>query len=297
MRVRPRAHAPAEPSQTLTSGGDGVMLLTGKLPDIEWSLTVTRVNGYYGGLDGENPSQCFMASNLFGFHSLARGWIVSRGRRHEVNETARFRAYAAGSWGCELPGGEPAIEYPWTWFWLVVPRSDPAQDMGLCGGTARFATAVGPVYGGYSVAGLPRTVDASRHFSTRFVRLLHNTSLDFFLQASSSDSYYRDFRVQQFDWSTFRDAFGSAPVPLRQLFAFSSATYEFELDFRPTLAQYFRAPLSHNGKIFSVFRAVGATTRILVRRGGHVVFDETIDTMNAVEYAYVAPVDRLPDGL
>jgi hypothetical protein len=30
-----------------------------------------------------------------------------------------YRGYAAGSFGCDLPNGQPPHRYPWSWFWCV----------------------------------------------------------------------------------------------------------------------------------------------------------------------------------
>ena len=224
----------------------------------------------------------------------AVGWA---GRQHSVTRSRRFRAYAAGSWGCQLPTGDPPIEHPWTWFWLVLPGADPAgaDDVGLVGGTARFATPIGPIEGGYAYAGgVPDGAAGGggrHHYSTRYARLFHRTPAELLLQATSSDGHFMSYTVEQDEWATFRDEVGEARVPLRQTFRFQSAAHDFVVDFRPTIDQYFRAPVVFGGELFSDFRAVGAKTRVTIRARptGEVLVDTEVDTMNAVEFAYVTP--------
>ena len=286
-------------THSLVALDDDTYHLVGNLPDIQWDITIHRVSGYYGGLDTEDPSQCFMNSYLFAYHSTVTGTFTSLGKTYEVTNSPRFRVYAAGSYGCELPTGDPPIEYPWTWFWLIIPGQDTADDIGLCGGTARFGnTPIGTIDGGYSIARLPEKFDQESgqkgFVSSRYSTLFHNTSMAFPLHATASHGYFRDYKVTQENWATFEDDMGSASVPLRQIFEFSSEKFEFVLDFNPTLDQYFRAPVEHKGTIFSDFRAVGARTHVVItdRFDGSTVYDDWIDTLNAVEYAYVAEVNR-----
>lgn len=270
---------------------DDTYRLVGRLedPPLRWDLTVRRVNGYFGASDQEDPNQCLLTSTLFGYHSTAEGTVESLGDALAVEAASpRFRAYAAGSWGCALPTGDPPIEHPWTWFWLVVPGETPAADVGICAGTGRFASPVGPFEGGYAIAG---GVPGEGAYSTRYISLFDRTPAQFLLQASSSDGHFRSYSVEQHDWANFTDEVGTDPVPLRQHFRWSSERHDFSVDFRATLDQYFRAPVVINGMLFSDFRAVGvrAHVEIRARPGGRVLMDRWVDTMNAVEYAYVTP--------
>lgn len=284
---------------SMTALDDGTYRLVGSLEGaVEWDVTVRRISGNYGSLDTEDPGTCLMTSTLFGYHSAAEGTVRPAGGvapQLNVTLSPRYRAYAAGSWGCQLPTGDPPIEHPWTWFWLVLPGEDPAgaDDVGIVGGTARFATPIGPIEGGYAYAGgVPAAGGGARHhYSTRYARLFHRSAAELLLQASSSDGHFMAYTVEQDEWATFRDEAGEARVPLRQTFRFSSAEHDFVVDFRPTLEQYFRAPVVFGKDLFSDFRAVGAATRVtvLARPSGEVLVDTEVDTMNAVEFAYVTP--------
>jgi len=284
---------------------------------LSWNLKVHRLNGYYGALDQESKD-CMLSSTLFGYHSQTSGQVLLTPKAApkvpapaptEITRTARFRTYAAGSWGCHLPYGTPAIEYPWTWFWLVVPSADASQDLSMVGGTGRFQTPVGPVEGGYWTGSVPEAnLNVSRTARTpvsgRYIKMLHNTTLEFLLQASASHGYFSNFSVEQSKWEIFTDDSGMAWLPTRQTFRFASAVHSFVVDFHPTIAQYFRAPIVHDGKVFSDFRAVGVRTHFTVTAKpsspsdkATVLFDQWVDTMNAVEFAYVAPTTLTPDGV
>jgi hypothetical protein len=266
---------------------------------ISWDMCMKRQHGHYNGVKKDATKSCAIASNLFGYNSVVQGYVESAGERYDIDSSARFRAYAAGSWGCMLPTGDPAIDHPWTWLWLVIPGETPADDISFCAGTARFEMpAVGPISGGYGVANVPASLGvADGHFSIQHATLWHNTSLQLTVEASSSDEYFSLLKVTQHDWSVFTDQFGDADVPLRQTFTFVSKNYRVVLDFFPTLDQYFRAPLVHNDRIFSDFRAVGVKTHVTIEQLApldgatkQVLLDKWVNTMNAVEYAYETPV-------
>jgi len=268
-----------------------------------WNLLIHSEAGHYGALDQES-AQCLLTSTLFGYHSTAEGIITAiradgSVSEFHINRSKRFRVYAAGSWGCMLPTGPEPINYPWTWLWLIIPAEQREDDIGFVAGTARLSTAVGAVHGGYSSVNYPGSLvkrnTRHEHFSMRYLRLFDGTPLQFLLSASTSEGHFSNFSVTQNNWQTFRDAHGEAVLPLQQTFEFSSEFLHFMLDFHPTLNQYFRLAVPRDEMIFSDFRAVGVKTHIVIRSKvdqGEVLLDRWVDTMNAVEYAYVAPFDR-----
>ena len=94
-------------------------------------VQVHRVHGFYGSEDSEQGNidgVCAMLSTLFSHDSEVEGTITERGRVYNIKREARFRSYAAGSWGCNMPKageGKDPINYPWSWCWLVVPNENP----------------------------------------------------------------------------------------------------------------------------------------------------------------------------
>lgn len=113
----------------------------------------------------------------------------------------RFRAYAAGSWGCQLPNGRPAVDYPWTWFWLSIPgdQTPSGEDIGIVMGTARFQSGVpllNDIYGGFSTVGV-----GSRMWTSRFATVNHGGSVELPLLGSASDGRLENFTVTHGEWS------------------------------------------------------------------------------------------------
>ena len=181
--------------------------------------------------------------------------------------------------------------------WLVLPspasaKSHPSADLALNAGTAGGDTALGGVEGGYFNARIPAHLldgaNASKQMSAQRLTLLKDTLAEFHLLASSSDGALADLRVECSEWTDFRDEHGSARLPLRERFVVATEERKIEVDFRPTLEQFFRIPVDLGGeRVFSDFRAVGTRVRVTLEERGATVLDEWVnDGSNAVEYAY-----------
>lgn len=302
---------------TLKVVDDGEYRIVGSFPDqgISWDLVVTRVHGYYGSEDGEQAQTtgyCAATSTLFGYHSKVTGVIREGDVEYDITDAqgvGRFRAYAAGSWGCALPEGpasEDPVNYPWSWAWLVLPATDAHPEVGMVWGTGRFGFGfpIGAIEGGYSVIGIEDKVQ----WSQRATSLLHNTSFEFLMQASTSHGEFRVFEVERSEWATFRDDVGEARLPLRQRFHARSSLFDAVVDFHSEVGQYFRLPAvmenEHGTKVFSDFRAVGVRAHVVITEASHrgggggmgsappkVLVDAWTDKTNALEFAYAAPVD------
>lgn len=315
----------------------------------EWDITFHRVHGVYLGEANEagnaaSGDRCLVVSNLFAYNSLVSGYVKENDQliRFDVDgqDKNRYRAYAAGSWGCQLPTGSPAVNYPWTWFWLVIPGALSSKlpsssssasssssrmengDLSFVFGTAKFASALGDLYGGYSITGgLPNTPasasssssssssptsSSSSHshiLSTQNVYLFHNSSLELPVEASSSDSYVSHYKVELHEWANFVDSYGEARLPLQQIYRVQTRCYSLLVDFHSKLEQYFRAPVAiekdNKLRVFSDFRAVGVTTDVTVKLRAQcsesgaeeLIYSGTVDTMNALEFAYEPELD------
>jgi hypothetical protein len=154
---------------------------------VEWDLTFYRIHGVYQSEDQEEGNKgdvCTMVSTLFGYNSEVQGTIKVGDEVFEITRTSRYRAYAAGSWGCQLPNGNPPLRYPWSWFWLVVPGATPAEDIGMVMGTAKFQGGfpVGDIYGGFANVGMGKEI-----VTARMAQLWHDTKLETKLLNSASD--------------------------------------------------------------------------------------------------------------
>eukprot|EP00455_Lapot_gusevi_P009635 TRINITY_DN1432_c0_g1_i2.p1 TRINITY_DN1432_c0_g1~~TRINITY_DN1432_c0_g1_i2.p1 ORF type:complete len:511 (-),score=122.50 TRINITY_DN1432_c0_g1_i2:17-1363(-) len=277
---------------------------------IEWDLTFHRVHGFYGSQDSEetNKQHCAIVSTLFGYNSEVEGTIRVEDKVYTITRSPRYRAYAAGSWGCELPGGNPPIKYPWSWAWLVIPNAFPASasdssarytDLSMLVGTAAFQTnsIIGDIEGGYFLAGYQNQI-----FSTRYADILNETTYPVPLLASSSDGYLTKYHVDRDDWQVYSDEFGSALIPLRQHFQVETKFHRASVNFQSKLEQYFRLPITIEKqglvKVFSDFRAVGVNvevsfyTRTSTTAPWELKYRGVVDSMNALEYAYAAPVNE-----
>ncbi len=284
---------------------------------VSWDLVFTKVHGAYSGRETESSAdktKCGIGgSTLYGYNSIVKGEVRVGDVVFTISHTPRYRAYGAGSWGCDLPNGAPAIEHPWSWMWLSVPGASPAEDVGVVIGDARFAApAVGPIYGGYAMIGLP----GGEVHSSRFANLRDGVALTIPLLGSSSDGYMSSFTVERAGWVEYSDKFGKASIPLNQTFTIETRAMRTVITCTSKLEQYFRAPIlmQKNGRprLYSDFRAVGVRmhlqifnkTRLpsqgfnmLTQRPvpGQIVLtpivDKVVHATNALEFAYEAPVD------
>lgn len=293
----------------LLARDDGTYVASGSLPGaaVEWELDIRRVHGFYGSEDQEQGNIdgfCATVSTLFGYHSVVTGSITDGNNTYEIgDEGGRFRAYAAGSWGCNLPGGQAhhdPVDYPWSWLWLVMPPSEATgrtEEVAMVWGSGRFGFGfpVGSVFGGYSVVAM-----GDLQWSLRRSSLFHETPVELLMQGSTSHGTYVDFQVEQSEWATFQDAVGSARLPLRQTFTSRSDELEIVVDCHSSLNQYFRIPAIQEDDIgltvFSDFRAVGVRTHVLMQRvaedeSRETLVDEWTSKLNALEFAYRAPLD------
>lgn len=279
---------------------------------LKWNLTFHRRHGMYNGLDTEqsNKDSCMVVSTLFGYHSQVSGWIeegegdsaVRRVFSNVGKDGDRYRAYAAGSWGCKLPSGSPAISYPWTWFWLVIPAnptaSPPTPEIGMAMGTARFqlnvSSALGDLFGGFASVGIGSEEIVTSSFGT--LRHGDPRGWELPLSKASTDSYLRRYDLGYESWTATSDETGPFEVPLVQTYDVETRRYKFQLRFESEKQQYFRCPvvlereiaaaaaaadaaaLAVNAgaqaavrrlQVFSDYRAVGVRTHVQIWRRSH----------------------------
>jgi len=284
----------------------GTYHIEGKTADISFDLMIRRVNGNFIGNDmvPNQQTDCGVMSTYYGYHSLASGTIRSRVPKstewhdYKITQTKQFRAYAAGSFGCHLPFGVPPIEYPWYWFWLIIPQDDVSKDIAIAMGAGRMQDKIGSLdlEAGLSMIDI---VEKKLHVSTRFGRMLYGSPFQTHLLASSSDGYVSNISVSVDNWTTFTDVMGSALVPLKHVYYVETKTLILNVEFRIKDGQYFRIPFKHYSNIYSDFRAVGVDANVFIKKKdtGEVIFNDWVHGMNAVEYAYASPYPAPKDLL
>ena len=201
-------------------------------------------------------------------------------------------SYAAGSWGCDLPGGKPAEKYPWTWAWLVIPADKvPSGKMiSFITGTAAFQ----------DMSGLPNVEGGYIGVDDGNLSIIKEANISKIpLVATSTDGTFKFVKVEQHAWGNYTDEFGTAVVPLIQIFTGKTEKLTVIVKFYPKVDDYFRLPITIEKKgqllVFSDFRAVGVKTHFYMARNEgsevNVIFDDYVETNNAVEFAYMAPVN------
>lgn len=283
---------------------------------VSFSSVFHRVHGVYTGLDREadNIKQCTVISNHFAYDSIVGGtWIELDESLNELHQftfsTSVNRGYAAGSWGCQLPSGEPAVNYPWTWAWLSIPASSGSSDakdkqlshpaIGICVGSATFdgTWILGDIAGSYALIGIGgQSITAS---ST--AKFHAGSMLEIPVISTTNDQYLSHLNISLSDWQIFKDELGSAELPMTQVYDVSSSSYHLTLTLTARSSnQFFRAPVivevpaasSHVLAMFSDFRAVNvdAHVRLVHRQNRSVIYDGPA-AMNAVEYAYRAALN------
>jgi len=276
----------------------GTYHIEGRTADINFDLTIKRVNGNFIGRDmiENQQNDCGVMSTYYGYHSVAAGSIRSRAKDttawkdYSIVHTKQFRAYAAGSFGCHLPFGIPPIEYPWYWFWLIIPNDDVNKDIAMAMGAGRMQDKLGPIdlEAGLSMIDVR---DKQLHVSTRFGRTLYGTPFQTHLLGSASDGYLSNISVVVDNWVTFEDVMGKALVPLNHVYHVETKTLIMHVEFNIKPGQYFRIPFKHYSNVYSDFRAVGVDAKVFVKKKdtGAIIFDGWVHGMNAVEYAYASP--------
>ena len=282
---------------------------------LSFHLTFHRIHGMYTGLDSEQSNvnrYCVLISNHFAYDSRVSGWWSSSASNNVtfVADSDRYRGYAAGSWGCQLPhtSTQPPITHPWTWLWLVVPASQRANtpEISFCLGTARLEAKVvglGTLHGGVSVLGVGDDL-----VGATFAEVFHGTWYQLPLQSTASDGYLSRFNYTLSQWVNRSDVAGPYSVPLVQSYELLTRDWRLDVTFTSPDTAHFRAPVtvedSTDGRLrlFSDFRACNNHVQLtLVRRQwaeeagkereavGQVVFEGRV-AINAVEFAYESPL-------
>jgi hypothetical protein len=272
----------------------------------KWDLTFHRIQGLFTGemQEQSNRDFCTIVSYLFAYNSYITGYLIEDSVIYNFTDSSRYRAYAAGSYGCQLPNGSPAHLFPWTWFWLVIPGegNNKAKDIGIVMGSARFQTGfpLFNIWGATAAIGLGSNIVTAQRSD-----IWHNSPAQLPFTAATTDGILQKFTVETDNWAQYEDAYGTAEIPLTQIYHIETSNHSVHIHWNSTIEQYFRAPVNVESqstggmRVFSDFRAVGvrAAVRIVgkpsVADGSEyrVLFEGIVDTLNALEYAYEPTMD------
>jgi hypothetical protein len=204
---------------------------------VSWNVTFHRVHGTYTGTDTEetNKDTCAIVTTIFGYHSRVSGWIQEGDRRVEFGTGAvgapganRYRAYAAGTWGCALNQGYEPQNYPWTWEWIAIPAdptaTPPRPEVGIVMATARWqlnVTGLGDLYGGVMSFGV-----GDEQVSSYFANLREGGPLQLPMSKASSDGHLRKFELSTDEWVQGNDGVRTFTLPLVQRYDVETSNYK-----------------------------------------------------------------------
>ena len=175
---------------------------------------------------------------------------------------SQYRAYADSNWGEDFPSGEPAIEYPWGWYYAGLPSSAIENELSIIAGL------------GFHDAGFPFgtcqgqfadiRLNQSTHIGVRQNEIWGETS--FSLMETSSDGDLIAFDVDRSEWVSFTDEIGTALIPLRQIVTIVTTSYRVVLDYQSDLSNYNRLLFPHENYIFSDFEALGVNVHVTIHK-------------------------------
>lgn len=258
--------------------------------EIEWDFLIFRVYGWFGEHDCERDFKKFgvILWDTYAHDVCVEGTIRIGDVVYEIStdkEPQRYRGYCDENWGENFPSGEPAIEYPWGWYYIGRPGKDPFRDdLSIIAGMGRHDCGF-PFYdceGGFADIRL----DSETHIGARHVRIWDDEQHEYVVMSTSNDGDTYTFEVTYLDWQLYTDNMGSALIPLTQIVYIETENYEVEMLFESDLSDYSRFLAPHENYIFSDFEALGVQARLKVwYRGNLIEYYLTDDA--GLEYGYL----------
>lgn len=271
--------------------GNGVYHLTGKMDDpakvwfsdgslngvpvnpntvVEWDLTVYRIYGFYAQQDMENElkDNGIISWNTYAHTSEVEGTIIVNGVTYTFQRTPRYRAYCDMNWGENFPKGLPSesdVDYPWGWYYVNLPNSNPGDDIGIIAGIGRHNapnSLFGITEGHFADIRLP----GGEHIGTRKMDIWKQspTSDGYTIVGTASDGDVYNFSVERSEWTSYADSVGTAQIPYRQIVSIETTTRRVTLDFQSVEANYNRLLFPHQDYIFSDFEGLGVTCHVVI---------------------------------
>ncbi|MGA1875397.1 MAG: hypothetical protein ACMUIA_07305 [bacterium] len=288
---------------------------------VRWDLIIHRLYGWYGQQDIEELAKQLkvISWNTYAHTCEVEGWIEVNRKRYDFDpetlyydeltgaDRPRYRAYCDMNWGINPPRGDPAIKYPWGWYYVGLPGIDADQETGIIAGTGRADTNswAGISEGQFADICLPH---GERLGVRRFIALKlgpegpGTVAAD---TASDSDGSCRDvlsFEVERLEWAEYTDALGTAQIPYRQVVRIETKYKRVTLDFHSRPENYNRLLFPHQDYIFSDFEGLGVTCQVRIEQKhyplqrsfgilpGYSLQYEFTSNDAGIQYGYLAPL-------
>jgi len=86
-----------------------------------------------------------------------------------------------------------------------------------------------------------------------------------FESTNDGDRKVRKFDVARSNWISFKDKFGVAEVPLRQIVTVETQNYHLVMDYQSEVKHYNRLLFPYEDFIFSDFEALGVRVNVTIR--------------------------------
>jgi hypothetical protein len=243
---------------------------------IEWNLVIHRNYGWYGQQDIQNITKSvgLINWNTYAHDSEVEGYIRVGDTIYTIERNEDFRAYCDMNWGINFPEGKPSIDFPWGWYHVNLPNSDPAKDLSIIAGIGRHNLAKALETGGNStqlnIPGMGKFADirlnSSTHIGVRSIIMSPN-SVEDVLQpgfVTTNDGLVKIFKIERDNWAIYTDSIGSAKIPLKQKITIETTHYKTVMDFSSEIGDYNRLLFPHENYVFSDFEALGVNVHVVV---------------------------------
>ena len=243
---------------------------------IEWDLYIYRNYGWYGQQDIQNMTKStgLINWNTYAHDSEVEGYIKVGDTTYIIERNEEFRAYCDENWGVNFPQGKPSIDFPWGWYHVNLPDSDPAKDLSIIAGIGRhnLATALetGDKPTQLNIPGMGKFADirlnSNTHIGVRSVIMSPN-SVEDVLQpgfVTTNDGVVKIFKIERGNCAIYTDSLGSADIPLNQTITIETTHYKTVMAFNSEIGDYNRLLFPHENYIFSDFEALGVNVHVIV---------------------------------
>ena len=243
---------------------------------IEWDLVIHRIYGWYGQQDIENIAKSvgLINWNTYAHDSEVEGYIKINDTTYIIERNEDFRAYCDQNWGVNFPEGKPSIDFPWGWYHVNAPNSDPSKDLSIIAGIGRhnLATALetGDNSNQLNIPGIGKfadiRLDSDTHIGVRSIIMSPNSVQDVWTPGfvTTNDGFVKIFKLERDNWVDYTDSLGSAKIPLNQKITIETKNYKTVMDFRSKIGEYNRLLFPHEDYIFSDFEALGVNVHVVV---------------------------------
>jgi hypothetical protein len=268
-RIRGRMQVP--PDST-----DAKVVVDGKLQGepagpgifVEWDLTIYRIYGWYAQESLEPLAQRWLGSigwNTYAHSSEVEGTIMVGDNTYHFERGVDARAYCDQNWGKKLPRGFPredSIDYPWGWFYVGLPSTDPAEELSIIAGMGRYHTLVSGISEGLFA---DIRLDQTTHIEVaKLEPYKRSPDKPGVVSSSTNDEKVIDFHVDQNQWTKYTDSYGTNLVPMHQKVWIETKHYQVTLDFFSKPEDYNRLPIFDEDYDFGDFEALGVDVHVVI---------------------------------